>query len=161
MRRAVALVALSAFAACSGGRSVDVLTVTGAWARPTPPGAENGVIYFTVESPVSDAVVGIDVPPSVASGAELHETTGSAGSSPMPNMPGMGGEGSEMSMVVLERVAVPAGGRVTFEPGGKHVMLVGLAAPLVAGNRFTMHVHFASGAQLAVEVTVSDNPPGS
>lgn len=137
---------------------VTVLTASGAWARTTPPGATNGVVYLTIASPVDDSIVGASVPAAVAKGAELHETMGADNTSPMPNMPEMS-TGGQMTMVPVDSVPLAAGRPVAFEPGGKHVMLTDLAAPLVAGDTFTVTFTLASGATLPVEVTVSDNPP--
>jgi hypothetical protein len=46
------------------------------------------------------------------------------------------------SMVMLKDLAIPAGGKVTFKPDGLHVMLVGLKAPLKAGDLQEMTLRF-------------------
>ncbi|MFZ4721314.1 MAG: copper chaperone PCu(A)C [Ilumatobacteraceae bacterium] len=163
MSRRIVLLAAAAllFTACgseSTAAPVTQLTATGAWARTTPPGATNGVVYVQVASPTDDAIVGAAVPAEVAGGAELHETMGSDGTSPMANMPEMATDG-QMTMAPVDAVELPAGATVAFEPGGKHVMLTGLAAPLVAGATFTITFTLKSGASLPVEVTVADNAP--
>ena len=159
---AVVLVALVAGCGSSGSSSVDELTVSGAWARPTPPGATNGVVYFDLVSPAADELVSVSVPSDVADDAGLHETvTGGTGEAMpnMPNMPNMDmGDGTN-SMQALDRVPLAAQARVRFEPGGKHVMLMGLAGALTAGEHFTLSLGFASGAHLDVDVEVRDNAP--
>jgi copper(I)-binding protein len=112
-----------------------------------------------VSSPTDNAITAVSVPASVAASAELHETMSADGATPMPNMPQMGSGSGEMTMAPLDSVAIPAGGNVSFEPGGKHIMLVGLAAPLAAGATFPLTFTLADGTTLPVDVVVADNAP--
>ena len=59
-----------------------------------------------------------------------------------------------MRMRALGRVPLAAGGRVTFAPGGLHLMLMGLAAPLTEGTAFPLTLRFADGDSRTVEVAV-------
>lgn len=158
-----AMVVLAIVAGCGGEPTATVtsLTVTGAWARSTPPGAVNGVVYLTVASPSDDVLVGVSVPASVAAAAAMHETMGGGGASPMPNMPDMTTPGSEMTMTPLDSVELPAGTAVVFEPGGKHIMLTGLTGPLLAGAHLPLTLTFASGTTLTVDVVVAVSAPES
>lgn len=153
---ALALVGLLA-AACSGsGDDVDVLTIDGAWARPTPATATNGVTYFRITSPVDDVLESVAVPADVAGGAELHETMVEGGTHDMATMSDVGGE---MSMVPLEYLVVPADERVVLEPGGVHLMLTDLAAPLETGDTFLVTLQFADAGERQVEVAVQNDAP--
>ena len=49
---------------------------------------------------------------------------------------------------------MPAGGQVTFEPGGLHIMLIGLQRELEAGDRFKITLQFEESGTLTVEVSV-------
>jgi hypothetical protein len=149
------------FAACGDDHpeQVDELTISGVWARPTPANATNGVVYLTVASPVDDAIVGVAVPAEVAADATLHETMGdTGGTSPMANMPNMTTAGGEMTMEPVESVALPAHTPIKFEPGGYHIMLTGLAAPLLEGSTFELTVEFANGLTVRVPVVVGQGP---
>jgi copper(I)-binding protein len=155
---ATAVLLLAACGSDGGAAPVTELTATAVWARTTPPGATNGVVYVQVASPVDDAIVGAAVPTDIAAAAELHETMGGGGTSPMANMPEMATDG-KMTMTPVDSVALDAGVPVAFEPGGKHIMLTDLAAPLTAGDTFTLTFTLKSGATLPVTVTVADNAP--
>jgi copper(I)-binding protein len=155
---AATMLPLAACGSDSGAAPVTELTATGAWARTTPPGATNGVVYVTVASPIDDSIVAASVPAEVAAAAELHESMGGGNTSPMPNMPEMATDG-QMTMEPIDSVPLAAGLPVSFEPGGKHIMLTGLAAPLVAGDTFSITFTLQSGATLPVTVTVADNAP--
>jgi copper(I)-binding protein len=78
----------------------------------------------------------------------------------MPNMPDMTTPGAEMTMAPVPSVALPKGEPVVFEPGGKHIMLTGLTAPLTAGGHFPLTLALSSGATVDVDVLIGDNPPG-
>lgn len=136
--------------------------VSGAWARTTPPGAENGVVYLRVTSRRADRLVGVTVPRDVATGAELHASMGGRGSSGgMADMPGMGGSGGSgtMQMRSLRAVRLPAAETVVFEPGGRHVMLVRLARTLERGDRFPVTLRFERTPDVVATVQVRDSAP--
>jgi copper(I)-binding protein len=164
MKRVGALLAgyVAVLAACgTSPANVAELSASGAWARATPVGATNGVVYLQVTSPTDGALASVSVPASVAAGAELHETMGAAGASPMANMPQMGNGTNTMTMAPLDSVALPADSPVVFEPGGKHIMLVDLTAPLEVGQTFTLTLTLADGTILPVDVVVADNAPST
>ncbi len=59
--------------------------------------------------------------------------------------------GDGAAMEAVEAFAVPAGGELRLVPGGDHLMLEGLVAPLVPGEAVPLTLRFASGG--TVEVT--------
>jgi copper(I)-binding protein len=146
-------------AACGSEAPAASFGAEAAWARPTPTGATNGVIYLTVSSDVADALVGAEVPTSIAASTELHATMGGDGGGGHSHG-GDGGDGEMMSMGAVESFPIAAGETLTFAPGGNHIMLIDVAEPLTRDNRFTATLQFASGRSLDVPVVVADNPPG-
>jgi periplasmic copper chaperone A len=155
----IAIATSLVIAACGGTGQSSSLRFVGAWARSTPPGAVNGVVYFQVTSPIDDEIVSVEVPAQVAHGAQMHETmiNGQSGK-PMPGM-NMGGGSGEMSMTPLTSLALPAKTTVTFEPGGKHIMLTDLTAPLKDGQTFIVTFHLRQAGAQPVKVTVAANAP--
>lgn len=67
--------------------------------------------------------------------------------------------GGMMMMREVDGVALPAGERVVFEPGGYHLMLIGLAAPLEVGTTFDIELEFATAAPMTVTFEVRDDAP--
>lgn len=57
-------------------------------------------------------------------------------------------------MRVADRIALPDGTAVRLEPGGSHLMLEGLDAPLRAGERFELTLEFARSSPRTVQVRV-------
>lgn len=156
-----ALVLVLAAAGCGGDDADAVLGVQHAWARTTPPGATNGVVYFELTTAVDDRLTGVSVDPSVAASAGLHESMGGSGGGAMPGMPGMDGSGDgTMTMTPLASVDVDAGSPLVLEPGGRHVMLEGLVAGLRAGDVVHLVLHLEVESDVEVDAVVADNPPG-
>ena len=152
-------VAISTVLGCGPSAArVDAFTVTDTWARATPSGATNGVIYFDVASP-RDAIVQLPVTSAVAADAQIHESMAT-------DACGGGGhdghdeaDGSMTSIKAVARIERPAGRPVVFAPGGRHIMLVGLKKPLEDGTTIELAVHLASGAVARVQVPVRVNAP--
>ena len=163
---AVAAAATLLLAACGSDSSsgVSELTVERAWARTTPAAATTGVVYLEITSPDDDTIVGAAVPADIAGSAELHETMAagesghSHGGDTADTTDGSAPSG-EMVMEPLESVELPANSTVVFEPGGLHIMLIDLAAPLELDQEFTLTLTLGSGDQIDVDVVVADNVP--
>lgn len=75
---------------------------------------------------------------------EVHEVTGEAGAKTM--RPKAGG------------IVLPAGGSHELAPGGDHLMLMDLTAPLAVGSDIELTVQFEDGSTLPVTVQVRDFP---
>ena len=145
-RTVAALAAATALGAASAMDSTKdmagAIHVEGAWSRALPPVARNGAAYMVIrnDGPSADRVIGGDS--EIAERVELHTHE-------------MHGE--LMRMRRLEAgIELPAGGSQRLEPGGLHVMLMGLAEPLEAGKTFEITLRFAQAPPLTVEVTVRD-----
>jgi copper(I)-binding protein len=116
------------------------LVVVNAWSRATAPGAPIGVAYFEiVNSGGQDTLIHIDTP--VARQVEMHS---------------MATVGGLMQMRQLLTVDVPVHGRVRFEPGGPHAMLIDLVRPLKKGDRFELTLTFRHSGPVRVEAIVQD-----
>lgn len=146
-------------AGCGGdaGEAPAALAASGAWSRPTPATADEAVAYLTVRTDEPDAIVGASVPRSVAAGVELHQTSG-AGGGAAHDHGAVAGPGT-VTMAQVERFELDPAAPLAFEPGGNHVMLVGLAEPLETGDEYPLTLELESGRTLEVDVIVQANPP--
>jgi len=122
------------------GQATQGVEVRDAWARPAPQGG-NGAVYFTILSSEVDELVG--VVSDIAEAAEMHESLMS---------------GDVMEMHQLQSVPLEAGEEVTFEPGGLHIMLIGLKQDLKTGNEFEITLQFKNEAEIKVTIPVQDTP---
>jgi periplasmic copper chaperone A len=144
------------------GTATVVVTASDGWARPTAAGQTVGSAYMTVTGGSSDnSIVAAAVAPDVAASAELHEVTmvgdsDDDSSDGMNNSDGMN-MGGMMRMEQVSSIAIAAGSTTTLEPGGYHLMLIGLAAPLTAAQTFDVTLEFSGGETLVVPVTVRNS----
>ena len=169
-----AVLALGGLAACgsdstSSGSSDTTtgsagITVTDVWARESAMSSGAGAVYFTVTNggKTDDELTDVSVPSTVAAMAQIHETVevtdttgGGMPGSTEGSMSGstMGGS-PMMAMQEVESVAVPAGATVSFAPGGYHVMLMDLVAPLEVGQTIPLTLTFAKAGTIEVTATV-------
>ena len=131
----VLFAALLAFTSSAAGAAE--LSVTDAFSRATP-GAGPGVAYLTIHGgDTPDRLVSASTPRSAK--VELHTMTM---------------DGDVMRMREVDALDVPAGGEVKLAPGGMHLMLMGLAAPLKAGDTVPLTLHFDHAGDRVVEVPV-------
>ena len=117
----------------------DAVVVSHAWARATPPGVSVGAAYFTIENRGTATDVLLSIASPAAARTELHRTTVESGMS---------------RMRPAGEVTVAAHATVKAEPGGLHVMLMGLKAPLVAGTTMPLQLTFRDAGTLTVQVEV-------
>lgn len=115
------------------------IQITGAWARASLPHQDTAAVYLTLLSPHDDQLTGVETPQ--AGMAMLHTTAR---------------HGMSMSMQDVEDVALPANHPVAFAPGGSHIMLMDLKAPLAPGA--TVHLHLTFAHAPAQDITVPVRP---
>jgi hypothetical protein len=119
--------------------TAGALTISHPWSRATAGSAKTGALYLTVANAGAEADRLLGVSAEVAARCELH-------------LSGMNGD--VMTMQMVDKVEVPAGGAVSFAPQGAHVMLIGLKAPLKKGSSFPAVLHFEKAGDVTVEVEV-------
>ena len=134
------LLTLAALApATAGAQDAGAIRIEQPWARASIIASRPAAAYLTVinESEEPVRIIGFEAP--VARQAEPHR---------------MVTEDGRMTMRPAGVVEVASGGRVVFEPGGLHLMLMGLAEPLREGESFPLTLRFEDGAPVTVTVPV-------
>jgi copper(I)-binding protein len=136
--------ALAGAAPAGAGSSIVVGNV---WSRPA---TTTAVVYMSIRNGGSsgDSLIGVSSP--AARHAELHESTSSGGS-----MAGMPATAPMVSMKSVASAPVPAGGQLVLQPGGYHIMLIGLSAPWKLGNTFLIRLHFKHAGWISTNGIVS------
>lgn len=135
---AASALALAAVPAQSHEYQLGTLKIGHPYARATAPGQPNGGAYLSLNNAGGDDRL-LSAQAGVAGRTELHS---------------MSMEGNVMRMRRVEGIAVPAGGFVALKPGGLHVMLLGLKAPLKEGEKFPMTLRFEKAGEISVTVNV-------
>jgi protein SCO1/2 len=114
------------------------LSVVGAWSRSTAPGASVGVVYFEViNTGPADTLLTIECP--AAERVEMHATARADGI---------------MKMRRVASVDIPARGRLSFQPGALHAMLIGIKQPLKEGGRLPLTLVFRGAGKLRFEAAI-------
>lgn len=88
------------------------------------------------------------------SGAADKLLSASAAVSTSVEMHSMKMEGSMMRMRQLDVLVLPAASTVVLEPGGLHLMFVGLKAALKAGDSFPLKLRFEKAGEVEVQVKI-------
>lgn len=134
------LLGLVGAAQAQSGVSADgSIQIVSPWARATAGSASAGGAFMTIVNKGTSPDRLIAAASPMANMAELHETKNENGVMTMSPVP------------VLE---IPAGGKATLAPGGYHVMLMGLKAPLKEGQSFPLTLTFERAGTIEVEVKI-------
>ena len=126
--------------ACASVANAGDVRAEQPWSRATPPGITVGVGYVTLRNAGPQPQVLESATSPMATAVEMHENRNS--------------DQGLTQMRPVTTVTIPARGNVAFEPSGLHLMLVGLKAPLVAGQRVPVGLRFKDGTTLAIELEV-------
>ncbi len=129
-----------------GASATDIMVMNAVARASLTPNATTGAIYFSVMShgTLEDRLLAITTP--AAELAELHETTM---------------EGDVMKMRAVEGgLIIAPGSTYDLKPGGTHVMLTGLKAPLKKGDVVTLELTFENAGVLKIDVPVGDVAAG-
>jgi copper(I)-binding protein len=63
-------------------------------------------------------------------------------------------DGAMRMMEIDGGVPIPAGETVVFEPGAKHIMLIGLTDPLVEGETLTLDLVFENAGRMTLDIPI-------
>jgi copper(I)-binding protein len=147
---AVALLAAALLAACGSTSSSTTssssspagsgVTAADPWVKSAPDGMT--AAFMTLSNPTGTEQVLVSASTPVSPMVQLHEMVMQDG-----------------QMVMQEKkggIVVPAGGTAVLEPGGNHIMLMGLTEPVKAGQQVPVTLTFASGLTLEVTAVGKD-----
>ncbi len=133
---AAGLLILSGAAAAE---AVDDVVIDGAYVRAVPPGQPNSAAFMQVSNKGSTAHSLVSGSSPAAEVVELHTHTM---------------EGGMMRMRQVEKIDLPAGEAVGLQPGGFHVMLIGLKQNLVPDEDVPLTLRFEDGSEVTLSAPV-------
>ena len=144
-----ALAATLALTAHAGGITrAGTLEIDTPWARASAGTSRPTAAYLTIRNSGDrpERLIGVAAP--AAGHTEVHA---------------MVHEGGVMKMRPAGPVEIPAGGEVELAPGGLHIMLMHLNAPLEEGGTLPLTLIFESAGEVTVEAPIAgigaDAPP--
>ncbi len=145
--RSIVVALLLSLAGCSAAASPATspapgagIAVSDAWVRAVASASETSGGYLTIANSggQDDALTGAASP--VAASVEVHETS--------MDSSGMAG------MHPVDSVPVGAGQTVKLQPGGYHLMIMGLTKPLKAGDTVELDLTFQRAGKVVVQAEV-------
>ncbi len=122
--------------------SSELITVTNAWVRAMPPSFKHTAAYLTINNGSSEKIRLIGVKTDAAAVGELHTMNLANG---------------QMKMKQIDHIVVQKNDFIDLNPGGKHIMLIGLNRPLNEGDRVSLTLIFDKDVTKELLVEVKKN----
>ena len=131
-------------AAAGSAAGTGALVVDGAWARASIGSAKVSAVYLAITNrgDATDRLLGAAT--DRARRTMIHRSVV---------------ENGVMKMRHVDAIEIPSGESVRLEPGGLHVMLVGVPAPLETGERISVTLVFERAGEMVLSVPVRMSPP--
>ena len=140
------LLSAIAFSATASDYKAGKLSIAHPHSFATPPGSSTAAGYLAITNNGSepDRLVGVD---SNFPRAMIHKSELEDGVMKMNHQ--------------KEGVVIPAGETITFEPGGLHLMFMGLAGALKEGEKADVTLHFENSGSVPVVFNVKKRKVGA
>lgn len=140
MARAVrAILALGLSLCALASIAAPALVVREGYVREMPPGQTVSAAFMTLQNISAEPIAIVAASSDAADRAEIHNHRHTA-------------DGMRMEKVV--RLEVPARGQQVLQPGGYHLMLMGLKRPLKAGEQIGITLIDERGREYAATLSV-------
>ena len=137
---AIVLLTAALASGLAHAQSSGSISVEGAFSRATPGGAKVGVGYLTIANNGSTADRLLAASSPAAGRVEVHE---------------MAMDGGVMKMRALAGgLPIEPGKTAALKPGGNHLMLIDLKAPLKAGDKVPVTLTFEKAGKIDVTLDV-------
>jgi copper(I)-binding protein len=116
--------------------------VEDAWVRPAAVEGGNGAGFLTLinETGEKDALLSAEA--DFANSVEIHQS--------------VMGDNDTMSMVPVDQIDLPRGETVKLEPGGYHIMLMGIDQALEPGSTVTIALNFEKAGRFEIPFEVRE-----
>jgi copper(I)-binding protein len=124
----------------------ETIEVQDAYVRAVPPGQPNSAAFMSITNHGDDDRALLAAASDQAEVVELHTHRM---------------EDGMMRMRQVEQIELPAGERVILEPGGLHVMLIGLTETLAAGDQVALTLSFDDGEKQTLSLPVKRIEPSA
>lgn len=137
----VAALVTAATLALAHHYTLGAIRIEHPWARATAATAKTGAAYFVLsnDGEETDRLVSLSTPAAERAEIHVHETVDGIA-----------------SMKKLDAVEIVPGSPTVFAPGGLHVMLFGLKAPLAEYATFPLTLAFETAGSITVEVQIEE-----
>jgi copper(I)-binding protein len=125
--------------AFAGSVTVGDLSIDSPWARASAGMARAGAAFMTITNASNQDDTLVSASATVSKVVELHTHIHDNG---------------VMRMRKVDSIAIPANGTAVLQPGGLHVMFIGLHQPLAQGEIIPVTLQFANAGSVDIQVEV-------
>ena len=123
----------------------EILHWRDAWVRSLPPGAAVTAAYGSLMNHGTDTVTIVNLTSTTGAEAQMHDVMA---------------DSDQRKMVRLNSVDIAPGELLVFEPGGRHIMLLGITDAPKEGSESTLCALSARGTQACTRAPVTRRAPG-
>jgi len=116
-----------------------------AWVRSLPPGTAVTAAYGSLMNHGSDTVTIVNITSTTGTEAQMHDVIA---------------DGDQRKMMQLKSVDIAPGESLAFEPGGRHIMLLGITDAPEEGSDLALCALSARGTEACTRVPVIRQAPG-
>lgn len=117
----------------------DTLTISKSYVRETPPHAKNSAAFMVISNNSNSDIKLISATSDISSRVELHNHIN---------------EDGLMKMRQVKEILIAANDSTALQPGGYHVMFIGLKEALKENNRVAIKLYFDNGDEVIVQAPI-------
>jgi copper(I)-binding protein len=115
------------------------------WVRSMPPGTQVTAAYGELMNHGDQTITISKLTADLGSEAQMHDVIA---------------EGDQRRMVQLEEANIAPGASLVFEPGGRHIMIIGVGESPAEGSQVDICALSAAGTRACTQALVSRQAPG-
>ena len=112
------------------------LSIKNPYVRETPPHVKNSAAFMVIHNQNDKEIKLVKASSEIADKVELHTHIH---------------EDGLMKMREVESIAISANSKATLQPGGFHVMFLGLKQPVKSGDTVSFTLHFDNGETIKID----------
>lgn len=125
--------------ASTGLMADSAIQITDPYVRAVPPGTPNSAAFMVIRNGSDSDTALVSAESNASKVVELHTHVMDEGM---------------MKMRQVAQIDLPAGQDVALEPGGLHIMLIGLNSDLTPGQKVDLTLKFADGSSQAISAPI-------
>ena len=146
-RRQIAVLLTTVACLCGAvtTQAAEMLHWKDVWVRSMPPGTQVTAAYGELMNHGDQTITISKLTADLGSEAQMHDVIA---------------EGDQRRMVQLEEANIAPGASLVFEPGGRHIMIIGVGESPAEGSQVDICALSAAGTRACTQALVSRQAPG-